>query len=781
MPLKLSIKVDRSVILLMYIKNLTIISQRIKRAIIGFWVILFFSFLSSFQALADELSSFEKRELSRLLEMDWNELANQPVSGVLGYDQEHWRNPASIAVIRPDDVFDGGHLQLVDSFRGVGGMYVTRGNAYDDFVTMRNFSGSATEKFLVLVDGREVLQPMGGTITWGTEEVPLALLDRAEIIRGPGASIWGTNAVSGVINVTTKPAESTQGNSIRLALESSGTFLGEFVHGGKIRDGEYYRIWVRDQEYAESDLLSGMPARDDGYGRKVGFRYDKELGMHLDLTVAGSYSTRRFEHVLDLSSRLLYPTDPNSTSPLPNSFIPLSGFMGLPSVSAGEFPFIPISVATGLGLPAVPGIGDYPTWPNASGIVQPSGVPLIVNYEDLPQDAGHLRTRLSGVTGNDFEWSIDAFAEKYETNLGHVGHKWERDEYNLEFRGNRPLGERNHLAFGLGYRYMEFDVTETTTAPWRFPTINLQTGLPSSDIPILQYNGPNTFKRFSAFVQNTLEINEDLFISFGNKVEEGDLSGTTIQPGIRASYAATKDNLLWAAYSRAHRQGSLVERYTEVSYARIWNPNPFHPLLNPTGQQWINQSFEADPTLDDEVMDAYEIGWRSSPSEKFLWELSLFYYDTKDAVFSGPPTYEAHDYTSVGGELTFNYIPNSFWKLQGSYSYSKGEKEGVRQTDFPESMASLASVIHAKDDLKLVQNLYFTGDRILPSSYNELPIGDYLRLDLGMIWQVGEGWRIGLFGQDLLDPDHPENMYTDLDVEPTRVKRRFLLTISTEF
>jgi iron complex outermembrane receptor protein len=198
-----------------------------------------FYLLSFASAWAEELSSFEKRELSRLLEMDWSELANQPVSGVLGYDQEHWRNPASIAVIRPDDVFDGGHLQLVDSFRGVGGMFVTRGNSYDDFVTMRNFSGSPTEKFLMLVDGREVLQPMGGTITWGTEEVPLAILDRAEIIRGPGASIWGTNAVSGVINVTTKSAESTQGNSVRLAIESTGTFLGEFVHGGKIREGEF--------------------------------------------------------------------------------------------------------------------------------------------------------------------------------------------------------------------------------------------------------------------------------------------------------------------------------------------------------------------------------------------------------------------------------------------------------------------------------------------------------------------------------------------------------------
>ena len=711
-----------------------------------------------------ELSSFEKRELSRLLEMDWTELANQPVSGVLGYDQEHWRNPASIAIIRPEDIFNGGHLQLVDSFRGVGGMFVTRGNAYDDFVTMRNFSGSPTEKFLMMVDGREVLQPMGGTITWGTEEVPLAILDRAEIIRGPGASIWGTNAVSGVINVTTKSAESTQGNSVRLAIESTGTFLGEFVHGGQIREGEFYRVWVRDQEYAESDLLSGLPARDDGYGRKVGFRYDKNLGMDLDLTVAGAYSTRQFEHIFDLSYRLFY----------------------INNDSANAFGLIP-------GSPPIIPIGNFPgavqsillattNWPASESSPYDSigGVNRYQNFEELAQDAGHLRTRLSGITGNDFEWSIDAFAEKYETNLGHVGHQWERDEYNLEFRGNRPFGDRNHLAFGLGYRYMEFDVTEVVTSPWAFDVYESNTSASPLSIqgynsyPILNYGGADSFERFSAFVQNTFEVNEDFFISFGSKFEDGDFSGTTFQPGVRASYSVNPDNLLWAAYSRAHRQASLVEKYTEVSYARFWYP---------TDGKWVNESFNADPTLDDEVMDAYEIGWRSSPSEKLLWELSLFYYDTQDAVFSGPPIYNAFDYTSLGGELTFNYIPNEFWELQGSYSYSEGKKEGEseKSTDFPESMASLKSLVHAKDNLKFVQNLYFTGDRILPSAYNELPIDDYLRLDLGMIWQVGEGWQIGLFGQDLLDPDHPENMYTDLDVEPTRIKRRFLLSISKEF
>lgn len=444
-------------------------------------------------------------------------------------------------------------------------MFVTRGNAYDDFVTMRNFSGSPTEKFLMLVDGREVLQPMGGTITWGTEEVPLAILDRAEIIRGPGASIWGTNAVSGVINVTTKKAESTQGNSVRLAIESTGTFLGEFVNGGKIRDGEYYRVWVRDQEYAESELLSGLLAQDDGYGRKVGIRYDKNLRMDLDLTVAGAYSTRQFEHIFDLSYRLFYinndPLNPFGLTPGAPLIIPIGNFPAAVQsllLANTNWPMSEVSPFDSLG-----------------------GITRYQNFEELAQDAGHLRTRLSGITSHDFEWSVDAFAEKYETNLGHIGHQWERDEYNLEFRGNRPLGDHNHLAFGLGYRYMEFDVTEVVTSPWDFPVFKFDAGPPTSisalsisgynSYPILYYRGLAKFERFSAFVQDTFEINEDCFVSFGSKFEDGDFSGTSWQSGIRASFSVNPDNLLWGAYSRAHRQASLVEKYTEVSYARFWD------------------------------------------------------------------------------------------------------------------------------------------------------------------------------------------------------------------
>ena len=694
------------------------------------------------------LSSFEKAELKRLLELDFRDLGQVPIRSVLGYEQEHWRNPASVHVIRPEDISLNGHVLMVDSFRNVAGMHVTRGVGYDDFVTMRNFSGSATEKFLTVVDGREVLQRMGGTINWTTEDVPLAILDRVEIIRGAGASIWGTNAVSGVVNVVTRHAAATQGNSVRLIMQDDGTFLGEYVHGGMLSDDSFYRVWIRDQEYAEGELISGLPARDDGYARKAGFRYDKSLGPDLDFTFAGGFATRRVDHVMDLSYRLF---DLGT---------------GLPTTTHGSNSVIP----------------DAPTWaPFATGEIIPintgpyAGLGLSLDryqfYEEMPQDASHIRARLSGISDHDLEWSLSGYAELYDTTLGHIGHSWERKEYDLDFRANKPIGDHHHLSFGAAFRHMTFDVNEQVTPPWAFPTIN-SSGIPDQ-IPILNYGtSPQKFDRFTGFLQDSIDLSDELVLSIGSKFEDGDLSGSNFQPGARISYTLNDQNIFWGAYSRAYRQASLVEQYTKVSYARFWDSNT---------SQWINQSFSGNPANHDEKMDAYELGWRTRPSADLLIELSLYHYNTKDAVFSGPPIYSLSDVKTTGGELTFDYRASDTWHLKGGYSYSKGKKDGVVQDDFPESMANLTSHINLRDNLLFSQNLYYTDDRIIPSAYNEIPIDDYLRLDLGLIWRLKEDWEIGLFGRDLLDPGHPENMYNDLDVEPGKVERTFLLSITKEF
>ena len=700
------------------------------------------------------LSPFEKAELRRLLDLDFLDLSRTPIRGVLGYEQEHWKNPASVHVIRPEDISLNGHVLMVDSFRNVAGMHTTRGVGYDDFVTMRNFSGSATEKFLTMVDGREVLQLMGGTINWTTEDVPLAILDRVEIIRGPGASIWGTNSVSGVVNVVTKHSAQTQGDSVRLVIEDDGTFLGDYVHGGQLGEGFFYRFWVRDQEYSEGKLISGMDARDGGYARKAGFRFDKELGSDLDLTIAGGFATRRVEHVLDLTARLFYYNAADPSSPIP---IHLADELSLPNLPS---PLIPSSWQGS----AVPG-----------QTLSALGLPRYQNYEEMPQDASHLRAKLSGITDNDLEWSLAGYAELYDTNLGHVGHSWEREEFDLDFKANRPIGDRNHLAFGFSLRHMSLDVDEIATPPWRFPVFDPSTGTLRSDIPILDYGtSPKSFDRYAGFFQNSIDLNDRTVLSLGSKFEDSDLTGSSIQPGARLSFALDQRNILWGAYSRAYRQASLVEKFTKVSYGRIWN----HPSL-PT--QWLPMDFESDPTLDDEKMDAYELGLRTRPSDKLLIELSLYHYSTKDAVFSGPPEYDTSDVKTTGGELTFDYRASRSWHLQGGYSYSKGKKDGVKQDDFPESMANLSSHLKLRDDLTFIQSLYYTGDRIIPSAYNPIPIDDYLRLDLGFVWQAKDNWEIGLFGRDLLDPGHAENMYNDLDVEPGRVERTFLLSITKKF
>ena len=741
------------------------------------------------QNASDGLSPFEKAELRRLLDLDFRDLSRTPIRGVLGYEQEHWRNPASVHVIRPDDLRLNGHPLTVDAFRNVAGMYVTRGVGYDDFVTMRNFSGSATEKFLTMVDGREVLQLMGGTINWTTEDVPLAILDRVEIIRGPGASIWGTNAVSGVVNIVTKHAAATQGSNIRLIIEDDGTFLGEYVHGGQISEDSFYRVWVRDQEYSEGELMSGLPARDDGYARKAGFRFDKELAMDLDLTIAGGFATRRVDHVLDLTSRLLYPTDPvydAQNNPIPNPHVPVAGFLGLPSWQNGEFPYLPVSAANILlAAPnplaaTLPPLSSYATWPAPNGLIQPVGLPRIDNYEKMPQDGSHLRAVLSGITDGDLEWSLAGFAELYDTSLGHIGHSWEREEFDLDFKANKPIGDLHHIAFGASYRHMSFDVNEVVTSPWAFLTFDPTTSTFRSDIPVLEYgSSPTKFERFAGFLQDSIDLSDQVVLSVGAKFEDSDLSGSSIQPGARVSYTLDEKNIFWGAYSRAYRQASLVEQFTEVSYARIWNPDANGS--NPLSRQWINSSFQGASGLDDEKMDAFEIGWRTRPQDNLLIELSLYHYDTKDAVFSGPPIYSTSNVKTTGGELTFDYSPSRAWHLQGGYAHSRGKKDGVVQEDFPESMANLSSHFKVRDDLIFSQSLYYTGDRTIPSAYNPIPLDDYLRLDLGLVWRPDESLEIGLFGRDLLDPDHAENMYNDLDVEPGKVKRTFLLSITKKF
>ena len=667
------------------------------------FIALLVLYFAAFFSYADELSTFEKAELNRLLELDLDDLSEQPVQGVLGYDQEYWRNPASVHVVRPEDITNHGFANSVEALRAVPGMHVSRGLAYDNFAAMRNFSGFSPQKFLGKIGGREVSQLMLGSANYSVDDYPVAVIDRIEIVRGPGASIWGTNAVNGVINLVTKHSSDTQGDSVRLLFQDNGTFMGDYVHGGQVSENSYYRVWVRDQEYAEGTLDSGLPARDDGHLRKAGFRYDTKLGSGLDFYIAGGGATRRLEHTLDLSNRLLY--DLSTLTLAEQAGIKLA--LGLPSSTVlGPVP-LPVAQSLPIGQPPLASYNPL-TWATLSNGQVPYLFGLntarFEDYGDLTNDSGHLVAKLEGITDSDLEWSVTGAVEHTEISLGHIGFDWDQTQYDLGFDANRPLGDFHRLSFGLGIRRTELEVSSTAIEPFAFSSLINPLADPllptsySNSIPVLSYDQEFThFDRFTAYLQDSISLSDTIEVSIGTKFEENDLAGTGFQPGVRASWLANDSNVFWAGYSKAHRQPSLRERYTTLTPAKVWVPNP-------GGGLWSNFQYAGNESLDREEIDSFEVGWRSRPNEDFLIELSTYYYDTSNAVVSASSltsvnAYEAKDTKAWGGELSIDWDISEVWNLRGGYSLARGEIEGERNFDFPEQTASLTSRFAYSDNL----------------------------------------------------------------------------------
>ena len=716
------------------------------------------------------LSPFEQAELLRLIDLDIRNLSKIPIQGVLGYDQEYWRNPASVHVIRPEDITLNGYFNSVEALRGVPGMHVTRGLAYDNFASMRNFSGFSTQKFLGKIGGREVSQLMLGSANYSVDDYPIAVIDRIEVIRGPGASIWGTNAVNGVINLVTKHSGDTQGDSFRMVMQDNGTFLGDYVHGGQFSEDSFYRVWARSQEYAEGTLDSGLPARDDGYLRKAGFRIDKELGSDLNFYVSGGFATRRVEHTLDLTNRLLYDL---SVLPAFTQAV-IKAFAGMdPSQTLGPVPLPVAQFLRDNALPlTLPPLGSYPptTWGSlANGQLPYPPVPGLSTtrferYGEMTNDSAHLISKIDGITDFDMEWSLTGSFDYSEIYMGHLGFEWEQTQGQLSFDANLPLGERHRISYGVSAQHTNLNVRSEILEVFQFHGEPLK--------PILAYDQSFIdFERFNAYAQDSISLTDETLLSIGAKVEENDLAGFGFQPGVRASWMANDQNVLWLGYSKAHRQPSLRERYTDLTPTWEWNST-----------NWKSRTYEGSPSLDREEMDAYEIGWRLRPNKDLLFEFSTYRYDTKNAVRAASSNaYEAKNAEAYGGELSIDWRVSDLWRLRGGYSQARGKVEGVRVNDFPENTASLSSHFRYSDEITLVQNLFYAGKTDIPSDYNPITIPSHLRLDLGIVWEPKEGWEIGLFGRDLLEPYHVETMYPGVDVEPARVERTFLISITKDF
>ena len=175
------------------------------------------------------------------------------VTSVSKRPEDSFRAAAAVYVITNEDIKLSGATHIAEVLRGVPGLDVAQIDANDWAISSRGFNGEFSDKLLVLVDGRTIYTPLFAGVYWDIQNMPLEDIERIEVIRGPGAALWGANAVNGVINIITKSAADTQGNYLNQIDGNQARSLTDVRYGGKTDDDIYYRA------YAMNDLRAATP------------------------------------------------------------------------------------------------------------------------------------------------------------------------------------------------------------------------------------------------------------------------------------------------------------------------------------------------------------------------------------------------------------------------------------------------------------------------------------------------------------------------------------------
>ena len=222
-----------------------------------------------------------------LLNLSLAQLSNMEITSVSKTAEKASEAAAAIFVITQDDIKQSGMTSIPELLRMVPGLSVAQSGAHEWAISSRGSTGQFANKLLVLIDGRSVYTPLFSGVWWDMQDTPLQDIERIEVIRGPGATLWGSNAVNGVINIITKNAKDTQGG---LASVSAGTVdnaLATVRYGAKADDNTYARVYAKYDNVASFPNLQDQD-RHDAYDKgQSGFRMDGSNGGNIKYTLQG--------------------------------------------------------------------------------------------------------------------------------------------------------------------------------------------------------------------------------------------------------------------------------------------------------------------------------------------------------------------------------------------------------------------------------------------------------------------------------------------------------------
>lgn len=257
-------------------------------------------------------NSAQATDESRLdnIELSLQELLDVEVTSVSKQPQALSKAPAAIYVISSDEIRRTGATSIPQALRDVPGLHVAQLDSQKWAIGSRGFNGRYNNKLLVMIDGRTLYSPEFSGVYWEVQDTVMADIERIEVIRGPGAAMWGANAVNGVINIITKHSADTQGGYAEVGAGDYEQGFASIRFGGKLDEGATARGYIKgfkrdslafnsqDQEYPQNVMMNGVSSDNDWQNVQAGGRIDMQLGTASSLTMSADLYQSKLQHTL---------------------------------------------------------------------------------------------------------------------------------------------------------------------------------------------------------------------------------------------------------------------------------------------------------------------------------------------------------------------------------------------------------------------------------------------------------------------------------------------------
>lgn len=654
----------------------------------------------------------EEQPQKDLTKVSIEDLMNIEVTSASKKEQKLSRVAAAMFVITQEDIRRSGATNIEDALRIVPGLDVAEINGSTWAIGARGFNEQLSNKLLVIVDGRIVYTEAFGGVYWDAVDVPLEDIDRIEVIRGPGGSIWGANAVNGVISIFTKRAVAARGGLVAVTGGNIVESLGTVEYGDTIGKETNYRVFAKYNNEGPMYDLTGQSGDDGWRALRGGFRTDSILSAKDTLTLEGDLYTER-------EGELAY---------------------FLPSLTSPGLITIPDEITS------------------AGGSIQ-------ANWKHQYSDRADSELQISFT-----HYTRDDPLEAEE-----------RSTLYVDYQHHFAWGARQDVIWGFGDLYTNGQINGTLTVFFSPPGRSLDVA--------------------DAFVQDEIAILPDrLYVTAGTKLEHNSYTGFEFLPSIRATLELNKQQMLWAAVSRAVRTPTPNDTDLSVNLGEVAVTNGVPVVLRFIG----NKNFQ------NERLVAYEAGYRAAVSNRLTFDLAAYYNDYDNLQTTEPsgsfleatpaPPHEVETLTygnlmygeSHGVEMSANWQATERWQLSPGFAFEElhlhtdpqsQDEQTVPfvQGNTPTRMAQLRSHMDLQKRWSWDASAYYVDPLRNQGFSGEVRIPGYTRLDTGLTWKPLERLSLAVVGQNLLKNDHVEFEDFFGSMQSSQIRRSAYVKLTWQF